>query len=198
MNGYLSEPLIFLIDILAGLYILCVLLRFLLQWVRGDFYNPLSRFLVTVTNPLLRPLRRIIPGWRGLDFASLLLALALKLATLGIIALILGLSVTPGGLAIGAIAKLISLVLYIFIFAIVAQAILSWVQPYGQNPMSSLLHSLTAPILRPARRIVPPIGGLDLSPMAAIIGLVLVQMLLLRPLFALAVQAGLPAPLLLY
>lgn len=198
MGGYLSEPLIFLIDILAGAYILCVLLRFLLQWVRGDFYNPLSRFLVTITNPLLIPLRRIIPGWRGLDFASLTLALVLKLVSLGVIAMILGLSVTPGGLVIGALAQLLSLVLYIFLFAIVVQAILSWVQPYGDNPMSSLLHSLTAPVIRPVRRLLPPVGGIDLSPMVAIIGLILLQMLLLKPLFVLAIQAGLPPPLLIY
>jgi len=186
MSGsYLADPLVFLIRTLFGLYIAVVLIRFLLQWARADFYNPISQFVVRVTAPVLRPLRQIIPGYGGMDLASLVLAWALKAVELAVIAGLLG----HGGPLLGALAwavpALLELVIDLFLFAILIRVILSWVNPDPYNPAVALLDRLTDPILRPAQRLLPPIGGIDLSPMLVMVGLVLLQMLLVPPLKAL-------------
>jgi len=186
MSGsYLADPLVFLIRTLFGLYIAVVLIRFLLQWARADFYNPISQFVVRVTAPVLRPLRQIIPGYGGMDLASLVLAWALKAVELALIAGLLG----HGGPLLGALAwavpALLELVIDLFLFAILIRVVLSWVNPDPYNPAVALLDRLTDPILRPAQRLLPPIGGIDLSPMLVMVGLVLLQMLLVPPLKAL-------------
>lgn len=184
-TSYLTNPLVFLIQTLFGLYILAVLLRFLLQTVRADFYNPISQFLVKATNPPLKILRRIIPGLGGIDLASLILAWALKAIELLLVIAITGHAANLFGPLIWAIPELVELVINIFLFAVLIQVILSWVSPGNYNPASALLYSLTGPIMRPAQKILPPMGGLDLSPMLVMIGLVLLKMLLLPPLRAL-------------
>jgi len=186
MSGsYLTDPLVFLVRTLFGLYIAVVLIRFLLQWARADFYNPISQFVVRVTAPVLRPLRQIIPGYGGMDLASLVLAWALKAVELALIAGLLG----HGGPLLGALAwavpALLELVIDLFLFAILIRVVLSWVNPDPYNPAVALLDRLTDPILRPAQRLLPPIGGIDLSPMLVMVGLVLLQMLLVPPLKAL-------------
>jgi YggT family protein len=186
MSGsYLTNPLVFLVQTLFGLYILAVLLRFLLQTVRADFYNPISQFLVKVTNPPLKIMRRIIPGLGGIDLASLILAWLLKAIELLLVISISGHAVNVLGPLIWAIPELVELVINIFLFAVLIQVILSWVSPGNYNPASALLYSLTGPIMRPAQKLLPPMGGLDLSPMLVMIGLVLLKMLLLPPLRAL-------------
>ena len=186
MNGYLTSPVEFLISTLAGLYILVVMLRFLLQWVRADFYNPVSQFIVKVTNPPLKPLRRVIPGIAGLDMASVVLMLLLQFATLALIAWIRGAGFVPGVLFALSISELLNLAINVFIFSVLIQVILSWINPGTYNPVSALLYSLTEPLLRPARRLIPPISGLDLSPIAVLIGLQLLKMLLIPPIRYLA------------
>jgi YggT family protein len=183
-GGYLTNPIIFLIQTLFGLYILAVLLRFLLQLVRADFYNPISQFLVKATNPPLKVLRRIIPGLGGIDLASLVLAWLLKSVEILLIIMVSGSAVNLLAPLLWAIPELIELVINIYFFGILIQVILSWVSPGNYNPAVALLYSLTAPIMRPAQRILPPMGGLDLSPMLVLIGLVLLKMLLLPPLRA--------------
>lgn len=195
-SSYLTNPIIFLIQTLFGLYILAVLLRFLLQWVRADFYNPISQFLVKATNPPLKLTRRIIPGLGGIDLASLVLAWLLKSIEIQLIILVSGSSVNLIAPLIWALPELIELVINIFLFAILIQVILSWVNPGGYNPASALLYSLTAPVLRPAQRILPPMGGLDLSPMLVMIGLILLKMLLLPPLLTVTGSPFAATPLL--
>ncbi|WP_457676822.1 YggT family protein [Thiolapillus sp.] len=185
-GGYLTNPLVFLIQVLFEAYILVILLRFFLQLTRSDFYNPLSQFIVRVTSPVLIPLRRVIPGAGGMDIAALVLAWILKALELLIIAALSGAGFVPGLALLGAIPGLVELSINIFLYAIIIQAILSWVNPGTYNPAAALLYSFTAPILRPVQRFIPPIGGLDLSPMAAIIGLILLKMLLIPPLQQLA------------
>ncbi|RLJ18820.1 YggT family protein [bacterium endosymbiont of Escarpia laminata] len=183
MDGnYLANPAIFLIQTLFGLYILAVVLRLILQLVKADFYNPVSQFLVRATNPPLKLLRRFIPGFGGIDISSIVLAWALKAAELGLVILLSGASVNALGPILWAIPELVELLINIFLFAILIQVILSWINPGAYNPVSALLYSLTDPVMRPARRILPPISGLDLSPMLVMIGLVLLKMLLLPPL----------------
>ncbi len=182
-GNYFSNAGVFLIQTLIGLYALTFMLRFLLQLVRADFYNPFSQFLVKVTNPLVKPLRKIIPGFGGIDWSSIVVVILLMLLEFMLIGLLPKYSIpTPQGLFVMALAETLSLVVNIFLFSIIIQAVISWINPGSYNPVVGLLQQLTAPIMNPIRRVIPPISGLDLSPMAAIIGLYLVTMLLIQPL----------------
>ena len=180
-GSYLTNPLVFLIQVIFGAYIMLVMLRFLLQLVKADFYNPVSQFVVKVTTPPLRPLRRIIPGIGGLDVASIILMWILKSLELALIMMLGGLGTSLFPALAWSIPELIALFINVFLFAILIQVIISWVNPSGYNPVIGLLNSITEPLLGPARRIVPPISGLDLSPMLVMIGLMLLKMLLLPP-----------------
>jgi len=198
-NGYLLNPVIFLVDTLFGLYILAVMLRLLLQIVRADFYNPFSQFLVKITNPPLKPLRRIIPGWAGIDISSLVLLFSLQCLSIVIMALLHGgalemLSIT--GLLMATVTKLVSLFMYIYFFSLVIVALLSWVSTGGYNPVTALMSSITEPLLRPVRRVMPPVGMLDLSVFVTILGLIVARMLIMPPLYALSVHFGFPGSLL--
>ncbi len=177
MDGFLSQAGMLLVNTLFGLHILAVVARYLLQRVRADFYIPLAQFLVTVTNPLLLPLRRVIPGLGGIDWASIILLLVLEAVEQYLIALLRGYRLTALMLAVLSLSQIADLTLYVFLFTILARAVLSWIAPYPRNPAMNLLTSLTEPLLRPARRIIPPIGGLDLSPVAVLILLELAVML---------------------
>ena len=188
-GNYFSNAGVFLIQTLVGLYALTFMLRFLLQVVRADFYNPFSQFLVKVTNPIVKPLRKIIPGIGGIDWASMIAVILLMLAEFLLIGLLPKYSIpSPQGLFVLALAETLSLLLNIFLFSIIIQAVISWINPGGYNPIVGLLHQLTAPILSPIRRFVPPISGLDLSPMVAIIFLYLLTLLFIQPLTDLGQQ----------
>ena len=178
-NGYLTNPLEFLISTLFSLYILAVMLRFILGAVRADFYNPVSQFLVRITNPLLVPMRRIIPSYRQYDTSALLLMLLLQLVSLVIVVMLRGVSVSFITLLLTAIGELVVLAFNVFIFAIVIQVILSWVNPGTYNPVNALLHSITRPVMGPIQRLIPPVSGIDLSPLIALIGLQVLKMLVL-------------------
>lgn len=180
-NSYVGNAGQFLISTLFGAYILILLLRLLLQYFRADFYNPVSQFIVKVTQPVLQPIRRVVSPLGGLDSASLLLMLVLKVVELKLVLAMLGHTAGLGGLLVLAVAALISLTLDVFFWAILAQVIISWVNPGMYNPMVGLLRSLTEPLLAPARRIIPPMGGLDLSPIVVIILLKLTDMLAVAP-----------------
>ena len=180
-GGYLTQPAVFLVKVLFGLYATLVVLRFLLQLTRADFYNPLSQFIVKATKPALNPLRRLIPGVSGIDLASLVLAwIIITLEQLTILGLA-GTGFQPAAAALLAIPELLTLVINIFLFAILIQVIISWINPGSYNPAISLIHSLTEPLLAPVRRRMPDMGGLDLSPMVVMIGLVVLEMLLIPP-----------------
>jgi YggT family protein len=181
-SSYFTNPLVFLVQVLFGLYAVIVMLRFLLQLVRADFYNPLSQFIVKATSPVLNPLRRIVPGVGGRDIASLVLAWLVIGLELLLVFLISGQGLQLLASLLLALPKLVELTINIFLFSILIQVILSWVNPGVHNPAVSVIHSLTEPVLAPARRWIPPMGGLDLSPMVVMIGLVLLEMLLIPPL----------------
>lgn len=181
MGNYFSDAGSFLIDTVIGLYMLAVILRFLLQWVRADFYNPISQFLVTVTTPPLVFLRRFIPGFFGVDLASILLLVALAVVKIYLIYAISGFTPHISGVLLLAVGEVIQLGVYVFIFAMLIRVVLSWIQPGGYNPVLSLINQLTEPLMAPARRIIPPFGGLDISPMLVFIFLYLTLMLVVRP-----------------
>jgi YggT family protein len=175
-GGYFGNAAIFLIETAFDLYILIVMVRFLLQLVRADFYNPVSQFLVKATSPILVPMRRVIPGLFGVDMASVLLMIVLQASKLIVIGSIKGYAFQPLGLVVLSLAELVSLALNVFFFSILIQVILSWINPGTYNPVTSLLYSLNEPLLAPARRMLPPMGGLDLSPLVVGVALKLVEM----------------------
>jgi YggT family protein len=186
-SNYLAAPLIFLIDTLFSLYIFAVLLRFLLQWLEADFYNPISQFLVKLTHPPLRILRRFLPSIGRIDTASVVLLLSLQMLSGYLVFLIQGVSANPLMLVVWSIAQLIELFMNVFIFAIVIGALMSWVGTgRNHNPAASLLYFLTQPMLKKIRRMMPPMGGVDLSPLIALIGLQVAKMLIIAPLQQLA------------
>ena len=187
-GNYFSNAGTFLLDTLLGLYILAFMLRFLFQWARVDFYNPVSQFLVKITAPVLNPFRRFIPGLMGLDMAAVVVMLLLQWLLFISITLIHGGELFPLALLVVAAAELLKLATYVFMFSIIIQAILSWVTPHGHNPIAVLLYSLNEPLLRPARRLLPDMGGLDLSPLIVLIGLQLIRMLPVPMLMDLAKQ----------
>ncbi len=180
MNGFFAEAGIYIVKVVFELYLLAILLRFLFQLVRADFYNPFSQFVVALTNPVLRPLRRIIPGLFGIDIASVLLLLGLKTLEIALIVWLRDMIVPVVAILFASVGELLELTLYIFIVSIFVRVLLSWIVPYGghSSPVMGVLISLTEPLMRPARRMIPPIGGVDLSPLAVIVALQLGVMLL--------------------
>lgn len=180
-NPYASDAATLLIQTLFGLYILVVLLRFLLQLVRADFYNPISQFIVKATQPPLGPMRRIIPGFGGIDLAALVLMFLLQYAEIWLLSAIHGKAAGAVGIAILAVAELLKLTIYLFFFSIIVQVVLSWVNPHAHNPITALIYRLNEPILQPARRLLPPFSGVDLSALLVLIALQLALILIVRP-----------------
>lgn len=161
----LNEILGYLIQTALSLYMVAMLLRFLLQLVRADFYNPISQFLVKVTNPLVIPLRKIIPGIGGLDLASLLLALLLQVLAIVALMLLNGLGMpNPLLLVVWSVLGIVGLLVNIYFFALLAMIILSWIAGGSSNPAVALLYQITEPVMAPFRKLLPPMGGLDFSP----------------------------------
>jgi YggT family protein len=184
MTPYFAQAAIYLIQVVFGFYILIVLLRFLFQLARADFYNPISQFLVTLSNPPLRLLRRLIPGLWGIDLASVVLLIALKTLEIWLIAWIREFSGAFAGIIVLAAAQLFELTIYVYIVTVLIRVVMSWFSPQGmrRHPLSDLLYSLTEPLLRPARRLIPPISGIDFSPIAVFVLLQLTLILMIRPL----------------
>ena len=193
MSG-LVEALIYIIQTLGSLYLLIVLLRFILQLVRADFYNPLSQFTVKATQPLLKPLRRFIPSIAGLDTAALVLALLVQLLLMVVTLSLMGfnpVSVIPQ-LLVWSLIGVTSLFFKVFFFALIVSVILSWVAPGSHNPGAQLVNQLCEPLLAPFRKLLPNLGGLDLSPIFAFIALNLVDRFVIGNL---AAMTGMPAML---
>lgn len=193
MSG-LTEAFIYIIQTLGQLYLLVALLRFVLQLVRADFYNPLCQFTVKVTQPLLAPLRRIIPSVAGIDLAGLVFVLILQLLLITSVLAIAGfpvLQLMPNILAWTLIA-VASLFLKIFFFALIISVILSWIAPGSHNPGAQLTQQICEPMLAPIRNLLPSLGGLDLSPIFAFIAINLLERLVIANL---AVSTGLTGPI---
>ena len=178
----LTNALIFLVNTVFGLFVVALLLRFYLQWVRASHRNPLSLFLQALTDFMVRPARRVIPGLWGLDLATLVLAWLVQLLELVIVLQIQGRGFGPAVgtallmVALLALVLLIKIFLYIIMVVVFAQVICSWFSLSG--PMIPVLNSMTRPFLRPFQRRIPPIGNVDLSPLFL---LVAIQLLLMLP-----------------
>lgn len=181
-GGYVDNAGVFLVNVLFGLYILAIMLRFLFQLVRADFYNPISQAIVAATNPLLRPLRRWIPPLKHVDTASLVLMLVVQMLNTLLVLLIARGGGALAGIFVVSVAELLQKALYVFLFAILVLVIASWIAPGSYNAALDLLRSLSRPVLEPVQRLIPPIGGLDLSPLVALVLLQLIAMLVIAPL----------------
>ena len=182
-GSYFSDALLYLINTIFSIYILLVVLRFLLQTVRADSRNPISQFLLRVTSPPLRLLRRFIPGVGGLDWSCIILMVALQAIEFSLVSLVAyGASYAFIGLLLLSIAELLKLVIYIFMFVVFVQVILSWISPGSYNPITVLLYQLSEPLLRPARRLLPSTHGIDFSPILVFVFLQLSLILLVKPL----------------
>ena len=167
------QAVVFLLDAVFGFFTTLFLLRFMMQAMRVSFGGQLGSFVMKLTNWALKPLRRIIPGVAGLDWASLFAALVLQLLLAGILIGATGQLLSDDGAAIAlmagwfAVRGLLRLAVYIMIGALILQAVLSWINPY--SPLSAPAHQLTRPLLDPLRRFIPLISGIDLSPLVAIL-----------------------------
>ena len=181
-SGYLIQPAIFLTDTVFGLYSFALVLRFLFQWFNADYYNPISQFIVKITHPPLRLLRRFIPPIGRIDTSTLVLMLALQMLASYIVLTLQGIDLSVPALTVFAVSQLLDLVLNILFFAVIIAALLSWFHMRRFNPAVSLLYSLTEPMLKWSRKWLPPMGGIDLSPLIPIIGIQLLKMLVLPPL----------------
>jgi len=155
-----------------------VLLRFWLQWAKADFYNPMSQFVVKATSFAVKPLRKIIPGFGGLDLASLLLAFIVAVAKISTLMLVIYNAWAIQPVIIQALITVLKEGLNLVFWVLIIRAILSWVSQ-GYNPIEAVLHQLTEPMLKPIRKILPSMGGLDLSVLVLIIGIQFLQMLLM-------------------
>ncbi|MCK0155432.1 YggT family protein [Alcanivorax sp. S6407] len=171
--------LIYLLDFAFSAYIFIVLTRFVLQLARADFYNPISQFVLKATNPLLKPLRRIVPGYGGLDVASLVLVVVLTVIKVFLLEVIRA-GMYPGiagWLALNVPKDLAGVVLdYVFI-AVLVRVILSWVAPDPYSPVVRIIVQITEPIMAPVRKLLPPMGGFDLSPLFVLLGIQLLTIL---------------------
>jgi len=171
-----------LVGFAFGAIITLVVLRVLLQLVRANFYNPVCQFLYKTTNPVLMPLRRVIPGWRALDVGAVLLAWLLTGLKLYLLYRLAGRQPGLAGLAVMALADLADFVLLLYFALILVRALLSFVQVQRGNPVVPLIHQLTEPVLGPLRRRMPTPGGIDFSPMVAGLAILLARVLLVAPL----------------
>lgn len=180
-NPYISNAAVYMIETVFTLYLLMVLLRLLLQLARADFYNPICQFLVKATNPPLRPLRRIIPGLWGIDVASIVLLVALQMLGVWLMHLASGRTIAVGGLLVLSIGELLLLTLNTLLIVILLQVVMSWLNPGISNPLTSILYSLSEPLLRPARRLLPTVSGIDFSPLIVLILIQMTKILLIAP-----------------
>lgn len=178
------------VQIIFGILIFFVLARFILQAVRADFYNPISQMFVKVTNPLIRPLRKIIPGVFGLDMAAIVLLIILQCIELVLTHSISGMQAV-GGInlhgpflfIIEAVGTLISHAAWLYLICIFITIIMSWVSPGAyQHPLVQIAMQITNPILKPCRKILPPMAGIDFSPILALIIIYAIMFLVAAPL----------------
>ena len=180
--SYIIQAAVTLVQFIIGIYLVIVVLRFLLQQVRADFYNPVSQAIVKLTNPPLRFLRRFIPGYAGIDWPSIVLIFVLQSLEICLVALlVLGTIPGPFGLLILCIASIIRLCLFLYIALIFVSVVISWINPGAYNPVTILIYQLIEPVLHPVRRRLPTTGGLDWSPMVVLLLLYLGITLIVAP-----------------
>lgn len=181
MGANANNALYYLVSTLLNLYLCLVLLRIVLAWVRADFYNPVSQLAWKLTQPLLAPFKKMIPRWRRLDTPATILLFLLALIHVHVVMWMVGVSLASVSGPFYAVLKVLVLAANLYTVTMTFQAILSWFGPGVNNPASNILWSMNEPLLRPVRRVIPPVAGLDLSPLFVIIGLQVLVMLVPLP-----------------
>ncbi len=177
--GPLQEIGLLVLQTLGSLYLLIIMLRVLLQVARADFYNPLSQFIVKATNPVVIPVRRAVPGVMGVDLASILIALVVLFGLIELGALLLqGQIVNPVLVLFWSLVGCIGLVANIYFYGLIIMVIASWIAPQSNNPALVLIHQLIEPVIGPFRKLMPDMGGIDLSPLFALLSLQVVFILI--------------------
>ena len=175
----LTQVGMLVVNTFVGLYLLVIILRFLLQLVRADFYNPISQFIVKATNPPLLPLRKIIPGFGGVDVASLVLALLVQALGISLILMMNGIMPVPQ-IALWAVVGVLSLILKIYFWGLLISVIASWIAPGSYNPALILIGQILEPVTRPVRKMLPDMGGMDISPIILFLLIQVVEILVVK------------------
>lgn len=189
MSDNLTAALLFLINTLFDLYLFVLIIRIILVYVGSNYFDPVTQFVVKLTDWIVKPLRRIVPNIGRIELSSILLVLILEIVKFSLVSsLSFGLP-HPLGLLILAVGDALKMLIMTFFYAIILQVLVSWLQPY--SPVSRILYQVTLPIMRPFQRLIPPIGGIDISPIPALIVLQLLIMLVVNPLMSLGLNATL-------
>jgi len=170
-----------LVNFIFGALIALLVLRILLQCVRANFYNPICQFLYKITNPVLMPLRKVIPAWRNLDIAGVLLAWLLTAIKLWLLYSLVGQGLGVLGLGVMALGDLIDFVLMLYLGVILVYILISFISVERSNPIVPLVFQLIEPLMRPVRRRLPPLGQIDLSPMIVWLAILLARVLIVQP-----------------
>jgi YggT family protein len=183
MSGTFNNASFFLIDTLFDAYIFILLVRIILAFVRADYFNPMTQFFIKLTQPIVGPLRRMLPNYKNFELSSVFLVLVLEAIKFILLAMLIKNFPNLGGILILSVADALRSLLNIFFYAILLQAIMSWLQQ-GYSPAGELLNRITMPIMRPFQRLIPTIGGIDITPIPVMIILRLLIIVLVSPLFA--------------
>ena len=186
--GYFANAGQIVIQFVFGALIALIVLRVLLQWVRANFYNPICQFLYKATNPVLMPLRKIIPAWRNLDIAGIALAWLATALKLVLLYATVGQALNVLGLSVLALADLLDFVLLLYIVLILVRVVISFVGADSYHPVVPLVMQLTEPVMKPFRRLIPNVGGLDFSPMVLLLAITLARVLIAKPLLDLGLR----------
>ena len=181
--SYILQAAVTLVQFVIGLYLLLLLLRFIFQLVRADFYNPISQAIVKLTNPPLRLLRKFIPGFAGIDWPSVILLFSVQALEIVLVSLLMyGQVPMPVSLLVLCLAHLLKLTAYVYMFMIMITVVISWINPGAYNPLTVLIYQVIEPLMKPLRQRLPSTGGLDWSPMLALLGIYLFLSLVVAPL----------------
>lgn len=190
----LAQAGMLIINTLAGLYLLLVVLRFLLQLVRADFYNPISQFIVKATNPPLIPMRKIIPGFGGVDVSSLVLAVLVQAIAIVLILLLNNFPLPVPKILIWSVVGVLSLLLKVYFWGLLVTVIASWIAPNSYNPALILINQILEPAMKPIRKLLPDMGGIDISPIIMFLTIQVLEVLLVQ---GIARSSGMPAGLIM-
>jgi YggT family protein len=186
LSSGVNQTLYFLVSIIFNLYAWVVILRFLLQLVHADFFNPLSQFTLKLTDFFVKPVKKVLPYKKGIDYASLALLLIVVLVKVILMMLIVGTELKPVGIIIALFAETLIQFLNVYFYLIIIVALASWFMRERYTPVLAVINKVTDPIMRPVRRFIQPVSGIDLSPIVVIILIKVIELLLLMPLLRMA------------
>ena len=195
MTANFANASVFLVQTFFGLYLILILVRFLMQVSRADYYNPICQVVVRLTDPAIKPFNKVLPRILGIDFATLIVALLIQVVAISLVMLLTDNLIFHPTYIGWALVGLASMILDIYFFALIAMVIASWIAPYSNHPAMSLIIQLTDPICKPARKLLPPMGGLDFSIILVFVVITLIDtFLVIQPL---AIALGIPSGLVL-